>query len=65
MSGRHGFAVKTTTKSVRLRSPYFRSRSMKTPLANDFAVVRLTKKKGTFYYKFIPGEELIFITVLN
>ena len=43
----------------------FRSYSMKTSLANDFAVVRLETKEGTFYYRNISGEEFIFITVLN
>ena len=43
----------------------FRSCSMKTSLANDFAVVRLETKKGPFYYRNISGEEFIFITVLN
>ena len=38
---------------------------MKTSLANDFAVVRLETKEGTFYYRNISGEEFIFITVLN
>ena len=38
----------------------FRSCSMKTSLANDFAVVRLETKEGTFYYRNIPGEEFIF-----
>ena len=38
---------------------------MKTSLANDFAVVRLKTKEGTFYYRNISGEEFIFITVLN
>ena len=38
----------------------FRSCSMKTSLANDFAVVRLETKKGTFYYRNISGEEFIF-----
>ena len=33
---------------------------MKTSLANDFAVVRLKTKEGTFYYKNISGEEFIF-----
>ena len=35
---------------------------MKTSLANDFAVVRLEKKKkdGPFYYRNISGEEFIF-----
>ena len=65
MSGRHGFAVKTTTLSVRLRSPYFRSSSMKTSLANAVEVVRLCKKKGAFYYGFNSGGGKIFITVLN
>ena len=39
---------------------YFRSCSMKTSLANDFAVVRLKTKEGTFYYRNISGEEFIF-----
>ena len=43
----------------------FRSYSMKTSLANDFAVVRLETKEGTFYYMNISGDEFIFITVLN
>ena len=43
----------------------FRSCSMKTSLANDFAVVRLETKEGPFYYRNISGEEFIFITVLN
>ena len=43
----------------------FRSYSMKTSLANDFAVVRLDTKEGPFYYRNISGEEFIFITVLN
>ena len=34
--------------------------SMKTSLANDFAVVRLETKEGTFYYRNISGEEFIF-----
>ena len=38
----------------------FRSYSMKTSLANDFAVVRLETKEGTFYYRNISGEEFIF-----
>ena len=39
---------------------------MKTSLANDFAVVRLETKEGTFfYYRNISGEEFIFITVVN
>ena len=33
---------------------------MKTSLANDFAVVRLKTKEGTFYYRNISGEEFIF-----
>ena len=33
---------------------------MKTSLANDFAVVRLEMKEGTFYYRNISGEEFIF-----
>ena len=50
----------------RLRYPYFRSCSMKTFLANDFAVVRLETKEGTFYYRNISGEEFFFFaTVLN
>ena len=32
---------------------------------DDFAVVRLKTKEGTFYYRNISGEEFIFITVLN
>ena len=56
------FVVKTMTVSVCLRSPYFRSCSMKTPLANDFAVVRLKKKKeGTFYYGLNSGRGIIFL----
>ena len=43
----------------------FRSYSMKTSLANDFAVVRLETKEGPFHYRNISGEEFIFITVLN
>ena len=39
---------------------YFRSCSMKTSLANDFAVVRLETKEGTFHYRNISGEEFIF-----
>ena len=39
---------------------YFRSCSMKTSLANDFAVVRLETKEGPFYYRNISGEEFIF-----
>ena len=38
----------------------FRSCSMKTSLANEFAVVRLETKEGTFYYRNIFGEEFIF-----
>ena len=38
----------------------FRSCSMKTSLANDFAVVRLEMKEGTFNYRNISGEEFIF-----
>ena len=38
----------------------FRSCSMKTSLANDFAVVRLETKEGPFYYRNISGEEFIF-----
>ena len=37
----------------------FRSCSMKTSLANDFAVVRLETKEGTLYYRNISGEEFI------
>ena len=33
---------------------------MKTSLANDFAVVRLETKEGTFNYRNISGEEFIF-----
>ena len=33
---------------------------MKTSLANDFAVVRLKTKEGTFYYRNISGDEFIF-----
>ena len=35
---------------------------MTTSLANDFAVVRLKKKKseGTFYYSYISGDEFFF-----
>ena len=33
---------------------------MKTPLTNDFAVVRRNKKKGTFHYRFISGEGINF-----
>ena len=44
---------------------HFRSCSMKTSLANDFAVVRLEMKEGPFDYRNISGEEFIFITVLN
>ena len=33
---------------------------MKTPLANDFAVVRLNKRKGTFYYRNISDEGINF-----
>ena len=44
---------------------YFRSCSMKTSLANDFAVVRLETKEGTFYYRNISGEEFIFYDVFN
>ena len=34
---------------------------MKTLLANDFAGVRLKKKSdGTFYYRYISGDEFIF-----
>ena len=38
---------------------------MKTSLANDFTVVHLETKEGTFYYRNISGEEFIFITVFN
>ena len=38
---------------------------MKTSLVNDFAVVRLKTKEGTFYYRNISGEEFIFLTVIN
>ena len=38
---------------------------MKTSLANDFAVVRLETKEGTFYYRNNSGEEFIFFTVLK
>ena len=38
----------------------FRSYSMKTSLANDFAVVRLETKEGPFHYRNISGEEFIF-----
>ena len=38
----------------------FRSCSMKSSLANDFAVVRLKMKEGPFYYRNISGEEFIF-----
>ena len=38
----------------------FRSCSMKTSLANDFAVVRLETKEGPFHYRNISGEEFIF-----
>ena len=41
-------------------SPNLRSCSMKTSLANDFAVVRLETKEGPFYYRNISGEEFIF-----
>ena len=34
--------------------------SMKTSLANDFAVVRLETREGPFYYRNISGEEFIF-----
>ena len=33
---------------------------MKTSLANDFAVVRLETKEGTFYYSHISGDEFVF-----
>ena len=33
---------------------------MTTSLANDFAVVRLETKEGTFYYRNNSGEEFIF-----
>ena len=50
------------TVSDRLRYPLlFRSCSMKTSLANDFAVVRLETKEGPFYYRNISGEEFIFL----
>ena len=39
---------------------YFRSCSMTTSLANDFAVVRLETKEGPFCYRNISGEEFIF-----
>ena len=39
---------------------HFRSCSMTTSLANDFAVVRLETKEGPFYYRHISGEEFIF-----
>ena len=48
--------VKRTTVSDRVRSPNIRSCSMKTSLANDFAVVRLKTKEGTFYYRIFSGE---------
>ena len=38
----------------------FRSCSMKTSLANDFAVVHLETIEGPFYYRNISGEEFIF-----
>ena len=38
----------------------FRSCSMKTSLANDFAVVRLETKEGPFHYRNISGGEFIF-----
>ena len=38
----------------------FRSYSMKTSLANDFAVVRLETREGPFNYRNISGEEFIF-----
>ena len=41
------FVVETMTVDV-FNSPNFRSCSMKTSLANDFAVVRLETKEGTF-----------------
>ena len=55
MSSRHGLWLR------RSRLPLlFRSCSMKTSLANDFAVVRLETKEGTFSYRNISGEEFIF-----
>ena len=38
---------------------------MKTSLANDFAVVRLGTKEGTFITGIFPARNLFFITVLN
>ena len=38
---------------------------MKTSLANDFAVVRLETKEGTFITGIFPARKLFFITVLN
>ena len=51
--------IKTTTVDV-FDTLFFRSYSMKTSLANDFAVVRLETKEGPFYYRNISGEEFIF-----
>ena len=58
-TGRHGLWLRRR----RLMSSIpllFRSCSMKTSLANDFAVVRLETKEGPFYYRNISGEEFIF-----
>ena len=52
--------IKTTTVDVFDTHFTFRSYSMKTSLANDFAVVRLETKEGPFYYRNISGEEFIF-----
>ena len=43
----------------------FRSCSMKTSLANDFAVVRLEKKRDLFITGIFPARNLFFLTILN
>ena len=44
---------------------YFRSCSMKTSLANDFAVVRLERKRDLFITGIFPARNLFFITVFK
>ena len=69
--GKQGFRQKWLLKVSRRRRLMssipllFRSCSMKTSLANDFAVVRLETKEGPFDYRNISARNLFFITVLN
>ena len=59
MSSRHGLWLRRW-RLMSFNSPNLGSCSMKTSLANDFAVVRPETKEGPFYYRNISGEEFIF-----